>query len=113
MGFLVFHPFHDVNKLNSSVANTNLPALHVKIVTNTKTVGQYKPTTITATVGQRVIFSNVSDAVHTVTANNNSFNSSDIGTGGTSWTYVPKVAGRFSYYCIYHPLMHGVLVVKS
>lgn len=106
-------PYHQVNKGNEANAS-GLPAKHVKIVTDPKTVGRYIPSTITVKVGQAVTFTNVSNATHTVTATaDNGFNSNDIGTGGASWTYTPSKAGRYPYYCIYHPYMHGVLVVTS
>jgi plastocyanin len=113
MGIITFTgPYHKVNKARSASASS-LPALHVRIVTDPKTAGRYTPSTITAKVGQAVTFTNVSDATHTVSASNNSFNSGDIGTGNGNWTFVPSKPGRFQYYCVYHPLMHGVLVVKT
>jgi plastocyanin len=57
----------------------------------------------------------VSDAVHTVTANNGAFDSGDIATAGSTsvWHFAPKQTGTFPYYCKYHPLMHGTLIVTS
>jgi plastocyanin len=48
-----------------------------------------------------------------VTANNRSFDSQNIDTGGQSWTYTAASKGTFPYFCIYHPLMHGTIVVQS
>ncbi|GAC1475116.1 MAG: hypothetical protein PVSMB7_30270 [Chloroflexota bacterium] len=85
---------------------------HVKIITDSSSVGAYKPKTITVHVGQRIVFSNHSDASHTVTANKaRTFDSGNIATG-KSWTFTAKHAGVFAYHCVYHPLMHGKIVVK-
>jgi plastocyanin len=83
-----------------------------KIVTDAKTVGRYAPGTIMVHVGQKVTFTNRSDAVHTVTDSKSNFDSGDIQTGA-SWSFTPKKAGRFTFYCKYHPLMHGLLIVKA
>lgn len=113
MGILVFTgPFHEVNK--PTAVSTHPPA-HIKIVTDPTIAGRYVPHSITVYVGQTVIVSNVSDAVHTLTADKGAFDTGDITTSGTTSTrqlVVPK-AGTFKYYCKYHPDMHGVLVVKS
>ena len=113
MGVLVFTgPFHKVNK---PAAVSHLPTLHAKIVTDPNTAGRYEPHTVTVHVGQEIDITNVSDVTHTVTANNGAFDSGDVATNGTTstWHFVPQTAGTFAYYCKYHPLMHGVLVVQS
>ena len=110
MGVIAFTgPYHHINK---PVAAATLPAVTVKIVTDPVTTGKYEPHTINVHVGQPVTFVNNSDAIHTATANNASFNSGDIATAGGSWTFRPSKPGTYKYYCIYHPLMHGVLVVQ-
>jgi plastocyanin len=116
MGVIVFTgPYHKVNKPPSASAASALahPAQTVRIVTNPATVAAYEPKTVTIHLGQAVAFKNVSNLVHTVTANDNSFNSGDIATGGVTWVFRPKKAGTFKYYCIYHPFMHGTLVVQG
>ncbi|MBV9280569.1 MAG: hypothetical protein JOZ41_10845 [Chloroflexi bacterium] len=112
MGIIAFTgPYHKVNKAQ---AVSNLPPLHVRIVTDPRTTGAYTPVTVTVHLHQAITFTNVSDAVHTVSSRDNkTFNSGDISTGGGTWTYRPTVTGRFPYYCVYHPLMHGTLVVVS
>ena len=85
---------------------------HVKIVTDPNTVGAYKPKSITVHLGQRIVFSNASNAVHTVTADKGkAFDSGNIATG-KSWTFTAKHVGVFTYHCVYHPLMHGKIIVK-
>lgn len=113
MGVIVFTgPYHKVNKSAEGAGPTPVPiAQQAKIVTDPKTVGKYVPPTITIHFGQGVTFTNVSSADHTVTARDNSFDSGDIGQQ-TKWTLVPKKTGTFKYYCVYHPFMHGTLVVE-
>jgi plastocyanin len=85
---------------------------HVKIVSDPNTVGAYKPKTITVHLGQRIVFSNVSNAIHTVTADKGkAFDSHNIATG-KSWTFTAKHVEVFAYHCVYHPLMHGKIIVK-
>jgi plastocyanin len=110
MGALVAHgPFHNIAK--TAAAPVGKP-VSVKMITDPKTIGAYVPHSVTVHVGQEVIFDNVSNAPHTVTANDQSFNSSNIAIGA-SWTFIPKKTGTYQYNCIYHPLMHGILVVTS
>jgi plastocyanin len=101
--------------VNKVVAVANLPVVHVKIKTDSTTTGTYMPHIVTVKVNQQVDFTNVADAVHTVTDDNGSFDSRDIATNGSgsTWTFRPTAPGTFRYFCKYHPLMHGVLVVKS
>lgn len=116
MGVIVFTgPYHKVNKPQpaAAAAATKHPSQTVRIVTNAATVGLYTPKTVTIHLGQAVAFTNVSNAVHTVTANDNSFNSGDIATGGGKWIFRPSKTGTFKYFCIYHPLMHGTLIVTN
>jgi plastocyanin len=110
MGVITFTgPYHHFNKVPPKIL---FAPVHVQIVTDPKTIGRYTPHTITVHVGQSIIFTNVSNADHTVTADNNVFASPNISLN-SSWTFTPKHAGTFHYYCIYHPFMHGVLVVKA
>jgi plastocyanin len=82
------------------------------IVTDAQTVGRYVPGTLQLRVGQSVVFTNKSDAAHTVTADNGSFDSGNIAVGAT-WRFTATKAGTFHYHCIYHPLMHGTIIVSG
>lgn len=109
MGIITFTgPYHHINRV---VAKSQFPTMHVQIVTDPKTIGRYTPASITVHVNEPVVFANNSNADHTVTDRKNAFNSGNIATT-KSWTFVPKKAGTFHYYCIYHPFMHGTLIVK-
>jgi plastocyanin len=112
-------PFHQVNKVQAATASKFAP-VHVKIVTDPKTIGAYEPASVTVHPGQKVIFTNVSTYTHTVTSRQDGlFDSHDIPTTGSSksqstWTLVaPKKAGKYAYYCVYHPLMFGKVIVTG
>lgn len=116
MGVLVFTgPFHKINKPAPAAAVSAIshPAKTVDIVTDPTQIAIYKPKTVTIRLGQAVRFKNISNLVHTVTADNNSFNSGDIGTAGASWVFRPPKAGTFKYFCSVHPNMRGTLVVQG
>ena len=72
----------------------------------------FSPTHLTITPGTTVHFINNSTETHTVTANDNSFDSGDIAPGKT-WDHTFTKAGDVSYTCGYHgPDMSGVITVK-
>ena len=86
---------------------------HITIVNNKKTTGAYKPNTITVHRGDKIVFKNVSNAIHTVTAKDGkSFDSKNINIG-KSWTFTAKHVGTFPYTCVHHPLMNGKIIVKA
>jgi len=115
MGLLVAHgPFHNVNK-PAKVLVTSLAPKKVTIVTDPKVTALYVPSPLTVHVGQKITWVNESNAPHTVTSDPNqpgpAFDSGNVNTGGGSWTFQPTKPGTYKYYCQYHQLMHGVLIV--
>jgi hypothetical protein len=108
MGVVAFTgPYHLVNK---PVAAPRYPPVIVRWVTDPAIVARSVPDPVRAHVGQPVTWVNASNAAHTATARNGSFDSGNVQIGA-SWTYLPRKAGTFPYLCIYHPLMHGILIV--
>ena len=71
----------------------------------------FTPASITVTPGTTVTWNNNDNMTHTVTADDNSFNSGNIGTGA-SFAKTFSVAGTFTYHCSIHPSMTGKVVVK-
>ncbi len=71
----------------------------------------FKPDTVSAAVGDTVVFRNDDPVPHTATSDRGAFDSGDIAPG-KSWRWVAPAAGRFPYHCTYHPNMTGVVVVK-
>ena len=64
------------------------------------------------TVGTTVEWKNNDPLAHTITAVNKSFDSGLIPAGGT-YRHTFTKAGTFSFFCIPHPFMKGVVVVKE
>jgi plastocyanin len=83
----------------------------VRIVTDTQTVGRYVPRRVRLRLGQAVRFVNRSIDAHTVTADDESFDSGYLGIG-KHWTFLATKVGRFVFHCTYHPAMGGVIVVS-
>jgi plastocyanin len=71
----------------------------------------YEPARIEVKAGTVVVFTNNAPLVHTVTADDKSFDSGNIDVG-KSWTYTFSRAGTFPFHCVPHPFMKGVVVVR-
>lgn len=71
----------------------------------------YEPAEITIDRGTTVEWVNRDPVVHTATALDGTWNSGSLGEGDR-WTHTFTVPGRYSYYCIPHPEMRGVIVVR-
>ena len=109
MGIITFTgPYHQINNV---AAKPQFPTVQMEIVTDPKTIAKYTPGNIMVHVNQPGIFTNNSNADHTVTDQQNVFNFGNIATNG-SWALIPKKAGTFHYYCIYHQYMLGTIIVK-
>jgi len=71
----------------------------------------FTPGTITVTAGTMVTWSNNDNMTHTVTADDDSFDSGNIGVG-SSFTKTFSVVGTYTYHCSIHPSMTGTVMVK-
>ena len=72
----------------------------------------YTNTRIEVTLGTTVQWTNNDALPHTVTATDSSFDSGLI-AAGKSWQYTFTKAGTYNFYCMPHPFMKGVVVVKA
>ena len=71
---------------------------------------RYVPSTIAVSLGQTVTWTNESSGVHSVTANNGTFDSGALSAGATfQWT--PKKSGVYPYADIFFPNINGVVIV--
>jgi plastocyanin len=81
-------------------------------------VNRFDPSNITIPVGSEVIWSNQDKLSHTVTSGNASigadgkFNSNVLHLQN-SFSYTFTQPGRYSYYCIMHPWMKGMVTVSD
>ena len=72
----------------------------------------FQPSRIEITTGTTVAWSN-SDAVeHTVTAIDRSFDSGNMAPGAT-WRYTFTKPGTYQFFCLLHPFMKGLVIVKE
>jgi plastocyanin len=73
---------------------------------------KFSPETIEIKAGQTVEWTNDDLTPHTVTSQGaGDLNSGSI-DAGASWRHTFTKAGRFQYYCTFHPEMKGTVVVK-
>lgn len=70
----------------------------------------FNPGSVSVTTGATVTWTNSDTTIHTVTADDGSFNSGNIAVGAT-YNKVFSTAGTFSYHCTLHPEMTGKVVV--
>jgi plastocyanin len=71
----------------------------------------YEPARIEVKAGTVVVFTNNAPLQHTVTADDNSFDSGLI-DAGKRWSRRFDSAGSYPFHCTPHPFMKGVIVVK-
>jgi plastocyanin len=74
----------------------------------------YEPDVITVVVGvnNTVVWKNDDQAIHSVTAKDNSFNDVRMNPGDI-FIYTFQKPGVYPYYCIYHSWMKGTVIVKA
>ncbi len=71
----------------------------------------FSVSTLNVAEGTKVTWTNNDATTHTVTADDDSFNSGDIAAGQT-YSRTFSVAGTYNYHCVYHSMMKGSVVVK-
>jgi plastocyanin len=81
-------------------------------------VNRFDPSNITIPVGSEVIWSNQDKLSHTVTSGNASIGAdgkfnSNVLLLHDSFSYIFSQPGRYSYYCIMHPWMKGMVTVSD
>jgi len=76
------------------------------------------PNPVTIDIGDTVTWENVDNAAHTVTSGSPAdgpdgvFDSSLIMAGGASFSHTFDAAGTYDYFCMVHPWMSGVVIVR-
>lgn len=82
----------------------------------------FHPASVTVGVGEKVVWKNQDDASHTVTSNDNKFDSNpacpavvlqDCLEKGESFAHTFDQAGEYEYYCKIHSSMTGVVLVQA
>lgn len=72
----------------------------------------FSPGTLTIQRGVTVTWTNTDSNPHTVTADNNSFNSGTLNPNAT-FSHTFNTAGTFPYHCNFHSGMNGSVVVNN
>jgi len=67
---------------------------------------------VTIAAGQSVVWTNTGAQTHTVTADDGSFDSGDIASGGT-YSLEFDTPGTFTYHCTPHPWMKATVTVTG
>jgi plastocyanin len=71
----------------------------------------YAPDSIVVSAGTTIVWRNDDPLEHTVTADDESWDSGDIAPGAT-WRRRFDVPGRYPFHCAPHPFMTGVVIVR-
>jgi len=98
----------------SSAATPPPPASTVGGVTSAAsfTIKAYKIPAFTASPGQKITLVDGDSEPHTVTADDNSFNSGSFDTTTPGSLVAPTKPGTYPVHCTVHPAMHGTLTVR-
>jgi plastocyanin len=72
----------------------------------------FSPVSIQVGLNSTVTWINDDNTVHTVTADNGSFDSGDIAPGA-SFRYTFTNSGTYNYHCMHHPEMTGVVIAAG
>lgn len=73
---------------------------------------KYDPTPLKVKSGQKVTVTNEDSSVHTITADDKSFDSKELKKGQTYTFTAPSKAGSYTYICDIHQYMKGTLEVS-
>jgi plastocyanin len=84
----------------------------VKMVENNG-VYSFDPTTLTVPKGTTVVWTNKSDAPHTVTSDTNAFAASSNVSENQTFQMVFATAGTYTYHCSIHPNMKATITVTG
>lgn len=73
----------------------------------------FDPATLTVKKGTQVVWTNVSDAPHTVTSDTGAFNTPSTISQNQTFMFTFNTAGTFAYHCNVHPYMKATITVTS
>lgn len=93
------------------------PAPQASTAGDTVSVGikdiEFDPATITAKVGQKIVWTNNEAIVHNVTATSGAQFESDSLDEGATFEYTPTKAGKIDYVCTIHSGQNGSITVTK
>jgi plastocyanin len=97
---------------------TLAPFLGARVAAKAKTIDiviehfAFTPASIEVEAGDTLVFINRDIAPHTATATNGSWTTRDIANGKNEAVLVPA-NGEGAYFCKYHPVMKGRLIIRT
>ncbi len=91
---------------------TSTKVVQVKIVEKNGAYS-FEPATLTLPKGAQVVWTNSSDAPHTVTSDTNAFGTTSNLTENKTFMAVFNTAGTYTYHCSIHSYMKGTITVAS
>lgn len=97
------------SKSDSGSASTPDPPVTSNAVSITSM--SFSPAPITSTAGATITWTNNDNVAHTVTADDNSFDSGSIAPGG-KYTRTFATAGTYAYHCTFHAAMSASVIIK-
>jgi plastocyanin len=100
VAFLLSCSKSDNNSSNNTTPNT--------VSINNMSFG---PSAITVKAGTTVTWTNNDNTAHTVTADDQSFNSGNMNKGAT-FAHTFATAGTYPYHCTYHPMMTATVTTN-
>ncbi len=98
--------------MNTSLSAPAASATSTSAVTVVIKNFAYTPANFTVSPGERVTVRNEDRAIHTLTADNQAFNTGNVANGVPVTFTAPTQPGRYPYHCLLHPYMTGVLTVS-
>ena len=90
---------------------TPVATVTVKVVEKNEKYS-FQPGTLNIKVGTQVIWTNTSDASHTVTSDTGFFNTASPIAKGQTFMFLFTQAGTFKYHCTIHPYMVATITVS-
>ncbi len=99
-----------------TLATTPTPVAIVKVkIVEDETTHKYafQPATLTIKAGTEVIWTNISDAPHTVTSDTSAFNASSNITMNKTFMMIFATPGTYKYHCSIHTYMMATIIVTS
>jgi plastocyanin len=97
---------NNYNSSSSGATNTPAPANTINLYGMA-----FSPATLTVKAGTAITWNNNDNTVHTITADDNSFDSGNLAVGKTFVRVFPT-AGSYPYHCTFHSVMTGTIVVQ-
>ncbi len=102
----------------SSTATSQPPATPTPTIVKVQIVEKndkysFDPATLTIAKGTQVVWTNMSDAPHTVTSDSNAFGTTSNLNQNQTFMFTFNTAGTFTYHCNVHPYMKATITVTS